>query len=173
MKKPARGLLNDCLSIPPIEQWWERTSHLITEQSGWILGGWHIVVCLLGGGHLIHQHCLQQRFSTIKLGGHLIHQLTGGSYTLLRNHCPPHSLSNPCPDWEIHPFSLSNHCPDCPTHFALSSTKIFNNLTLFILIWIFAICIILYFYEILQSAQQKMSPCTHQARAHAVLKLLP
>ena len=34
-----QGVWNDCLPVPPIQQWWEQTSHLITEpQSGWILG---------------------------------------------------------------------------------------------------------------------------------------
>ena len=34
-----RCVLNACCSIPPIEQWWERASHLITERSERILGG--------------------------------------------------------------------------------------------------------------------------------------
>ena len=44
----SQGVWNDCLPVPPIQQWWEQTSHLITEpQSGWILGVAHC--CLLVG----------------------------------------------------------------------------------------------------------------------------
>ena len=66
--------------VAPIEQWWEWTSHLITEQSGRILGGSHIVVVSLLA-------CLPPQPPT--------------------HRWELHPLSNHCLDWERHPLVLA------------------------------------------------------------------